>query len=250
MRILSPLPVLLLLAACSPAGESTPRTDVAGVSEGVTYLRGVESEYSMPLEKLSSREVLAPDTAMRDALIAGDGEYYVAAALFRHAEYLTLDLIVLNHSESSLKIDRSDLRIVDSKGNWLSPVDDYEDAYLYGLRGKQDDASALAFYDAPTNALSQESMMSPDVIGGTGSTQWKSGPSGQSAPNRRPVGSDAEWHGAADQLHLAPNAPSAVTVKSQEGRAFWGYWQAEALEFPLTAFVMLEDRHLIFEFDR
>lgn len=242
--------VLTLVAACSPSGTSTPRTEVEGGREEVTYLRGVESEYSMRLEDLSSEELLGSDTAMREALIAGDGDYYVAAALFRHDDYLTLDLIVLNHSADDLQIERSDLRLVDERGQWLTPVEDFDGAYRYGLRGKRANTSVAAFFDAPTSGLSKESVISPDVMEGTGSSQWKSRTRSEIPRTRRPVGDDTTWRGATDPVQRSPNAPDVLTVGSREGRAYWGYWRAEGLSPPLTAFVMLEDRHLIFRFDR
>jgi hypothetical protein len=245
MRIASSLLIVILsLAACSPAGGPRPRTD----ADGVTYLRGVESEYSMRLDDLSSKDILAPDTAMRDALIAGDGEYYVAAALFQHEQYLTLDLIVLNHSKRPLEVDRSDLRIVDEQGDWLVPVDDYVDADQYGLRGKGTVQTSSSLLDAPSSASSNESTVSTEAV--DGATQWKSGFAKEPPRNRRIPGADAAWRGAADPLQRAPNAPPVLRVASQEGRAYWGYWEAKDITYPLTAFVMLDDRHLIFRFDR
>lgn len=234
------LMTVLLLAACSAPGPAT-QTDA-----NLNYLEGIETDYSMRLEDLPGSDTLDPDTAMREALIAGDGDVFVAAALFQRGRYVTMDLIVLNHTEDIVHIERGDLRIVDHEGHWLSPVQDWNGAEDHGLRAKSYRSVQPMPYDT-TSDLSG-TFFDPSAMESAGAARKAiRQPSANRIPrNARQV--DTAWHNGSDGE--AANTPQEVDIPGREGGTYWAYWEAEDVSYPLTAFVMLEGRHMVFRFQK
>ena len=124
-----------LLAACS-AGGSHPQSDPSASQSGEGSLEGVTSEYSIRLSEMPNYENLDSDSAMKDGLIAGDEAVHVAAAAFRQGEYYALDLIVNNRGALPMSVERDDVRLVDSAGQWMTPVQDFSRADELGIRGR------------------------------------------------------------------------------------------------------------------
>lgn len=244
-RISKALVFTLLFCGCASANRNAqidPSTS-GGESES---LPGVTSEYSVRLSEMPNYDALAPDSVMKEGLVAGDNSLHVAAAAFRVGSFYGLDLIVTNRENQALELSRDDLRMVDSKGQWLEAVNDFHGAELCGLRGKS--AREKASY-ANDNLGLDGSEYGGDTLG------YSSGLSSGKGEAQRPVGSPSwgtQGSGATpnDWSTVAPVAPYRLEVPAQEGRAWWAYWQADhAPVFPVTAFVTVQGRHLIFVFD-
>ncbi len=235
--------LVLVLAGCS-ASKGGVQHDPAEV-EGATTLSGVTSDYSIRLAELPRYEELGPRSSMLEGLVAGDKTVHVAVAAFEVTPYLALDLIVNNLQNIPLRIDRSDVRLVDSKGQWMSPVDDFPGAEKYGLRGRsyRPDPTVpydgLGLYDPETT---------PDAMGYASSPSTGKGSQNlPAAQSSRVNDSGPVYLGWNEQ---APTAPPTLKVPGGEGRAWWVYWRYEEEPvFPLTAFVTVEGRHMIFVFD-
>ncbi|HKI84056.1 MAG TPA: hypothetical protein VKA63_06955 [Candidatus Krumholzibacteria bacterium] len=244
-RISKAIAFTLLLCGCASANRNA-QTDPSASGGQSESLPGVTSDYSIRLSEMPNYDALAPDSVMREGLVAGDNALHVAVAAFRVGTFYGLDLIVTNREDKELEISRDDLRMVDSKGQWLEAVSDFHGADLCGLRGKSARENSNYAHD---NLGLDGPEYSGDTLGyaggvstGKGEVQapvsslaWKTQGSGV-APN--------------DWSTVAPVAPYRLEVPAQEGRAWWAYWRADrAPAFPVTAFVTVEGRHLIFVFD-
>lgn len=243
----STLLAIALLVGCAPHGPTV------GTDPGVTYLEGVETEYSYRIEDLPGSEVLGPDTSMQKGLIAGDGEVYVATALFESDGYLTMDLIVLNHTGEEIQLARDDLKLVDHRGRWLTPVGDWRGAEQVGLRGKTQANRSATWTGGPDPAFDSPvpggSLVDPGSMDAEMGNRQKM-PTDQRT-NARPRSVTPErWDPPVDPRRDRAGATSELVVDPHAGRTWWAYWQAHDLAYPLTAFVMLEDRHLVFRFQR
>ena len=167
----------MVLAGCSATtGGVHHDPDHSG---DMQTLKGVTSEYSIRLSELPKYDELDDDSSMLDGLVAGDKAVHIAVSAFEVKSYLALDLIVNNRQNLPLEIERADVRLVDSKGQWMVPVEDFPGADQYGLRGKsyRPDPNVpydgLGLYDPDT---------APDALGygsssarGKGSTQLPEG---------------------------------------------------------------------------
>lgn len=233
--------LLLALAGCAGTG---PR-DVQTALLDVHYLSGVETPTARRLAGISTEETLPADSAMRDALIAGDESFWVTATLFRRGDYYTLDMILLNREDEAVQIAREDIRLVDRQGRWLEAIEDWPGAEEAGLRGRSRRGEPRFVYDTPVARPASFSSMSYDP-GRSGGTKGNGGSARM--PSSLGYNPPVEWRGGFAEV--APEALDHVEVGSQEGRAYWAYWAAEEVEFPLTAFIMLDDRHVMFQFDR
>jgi len=232
--------LLLLMAGCA----STGTRDVQTALLDVHYLEGVETPQARRLAGISDEEGLPADSAMREALIAGDERFWVTATLFRRGDHYTLDMILLNRDDEAVRVVREDVRLVDATGRWLEPVDDWPGAESVGLRGRSRRDAPRFVYDTPTARGTSFRSMSYDP-GRSGGAKGSGGTG--SVPASMDYTPPVEWRGGIEEVALL--AVDHVDVGPQEGRAFWAYWSAEEVRFPLTAFVMLEDRHVVFRFE-
>jgi hypothetical protein len=240
------LVALVLLAGCAPHGTAP------GNDPSVTYLDGVETEYSYRLENLPGSEVLGPDTSMRNGLIAGDGEVFVASALFESDGYFTMDLIVLNHTDVPVHLERKDVRLVDHKGRWLKPVGDWRGAEHVGLRGKSQASRSAQWTGGPDPAFDASprygSLVDPGSMDGEMGNRQKT--PADTAPRNRLKPTQRRWDPPVEGATDPAGAPQELVVDGNVGRTWWAYWQGQDVAYPLTAFVMLEGRHLVFRFQR
>lgn len=242
-------PLLVTFLACSPA--PAPPTTVAPATSA-EYLRGVETEWSVPIDRLGDLDLLGPDSVMREALVAGDRELLLAATVFRVDDVYTLDLVVLNKTGSGLRLERGDLHLVDAEGRWLSPLPDHAAGVDHGLRGRGRAGSTTS--SAP--------LVLYDLFDPTRDAR-KTGPSArvqasltkEVAPrvDERDRREDPLRHGAVD-VELKSDgvlraSPVAVQVHDEDGKVFWGYFRDEAPRLPLTAMVMVDGQQYLFRFD-
>lgn len=245
-RALGLVGLCLAAAACSP---NTSSVDTDPAAAAPSYLDGVETDYTHRIEKLDSEQQLSPDTVMRNALIAGDGEIFVTSAMFTQGAYFALDLIVLNHGAEPLELSRKEFLLVDSAGNWLTPVEDFDGAGSRGLRGLRDQeerSTASFLYESP-DLLASSNGNAPFL----GQDERAKGTSLPRSGAARPRGGNLTWRGFKGSDAVTPNAPPTLSVEPDQGRPYWAYWRSEdAPQFPVTAFIMLGDRHMVFEFDQ
>lgn len=234
----------LLLLGCGPA--ATPETDP---TTDIDYLRGVDSAHSVRLTTLGDTKILGPDSAMQEALVAGDEELLVAATVFRHGADFTLDLIVINHSELPVSIDRASLHLVDAEGRWLTPIRDWDGAHRYGLRGNQNPDGPVMVYELPEQELEFDQSMALEASRSVPQARpTKSEP----PPDRRRRRNQADDYDDLTTADLdAPlSTPRGVRVRPGASRAFWTYFEGQDIEYPITAVVMLEEHQLLFHYER
>ena len=234
-----------VLAGCSATTRGVHHDPAQ--AEGVMTLTGVTSDYSIRLAELPKYDELDSDSSMREGLVAGDKAVHVAVAAFEVKSYLALDLIVNNREDLPLEIERADVRLVDSKGQWMVPIDDFPGAEQYGLRGRSYHPDPNVPYDG---LGLYDSDATPDALGyhSVSSNGKSSRQIPVSEPSSRVQGNGpiyTSWNGQ------APVAPQTLKVPGGEGRAWWVYWRHDREPaFPLTAFVTVEGRHMIYIFDK
>lgn len=238
------LGLILVFAGC--ASQSGPQP-AANPESGTNYFVGVESEFSRALSSLPTDERLPPSSVMHEALIAGDGEVFVTATLYRAGAHVAMDMIVLNHSEDAVELSRNEVRLVDSSGRFFENVDDFDGAESFGLRSKRARQPSAPLYSGPVDVRMPEPYQRMAAL----ETREQKGVPPQatnSAPQRDPLRDIQPMPSVGS---VVPNAPAVMYVAPQQGRAYWVYWsQVEEPVFPLTAFVMLGDRHVQFQFDQ
>jgi hypothetical protein len=242
-RLRHALLLLTALAAGCAGGGPRPRTDVA--ADGSTdYLQGVSSDYSIRLSEMPNHEALGEDTALRQGLIAGDREIHVAAAAFRRAGHYALDLIVNNRTDLPMELQRGDVRLVDAQGRWLQPVTDFPGAEDLGLRGKSARRTSTFPYDGL--GLYDPVQEGEPMAYATTQPAAKGNPGDPHGATASPARGLVHF----DWETTTPTAPERLAVPAGEGRAWWAYWRADAEPvFPLTAFVTVEGKHMIFLFE-
>jgi hypothetical protein len=235
--------LLFGVAAC--ATQPAPKTQ--SNVDAPHYLRGLESEYVLRLDSLPAEQGLPRDSVMHEALISGDGDVYITAAIFRSDDMLGMDLIVLNHFDEAIELGRADLKLVDGDGRFLRAVEDFAGADELGLRSRRKRGTK----DLPAPTPPEWASSTPSSgVGDMDASEYKS----QRAPVSRPMPNSAslnDWGQLSTRSEAgAPNVPERIRVGADEGRAYWAYWQAGGkLAYPLTAFVTLGDRHVMFQFE-
>ncbi len=243
------LVLALSLAACASSGPGL-RTDSDTARRSPSYLRGVSGESSIRIDQVRGSDLLGEDSSMREGLIAGDATIHVAAAMFRCGEFYTLDLIVLNHTDRPMVVHHGDFTVVDHNGRWLTPVSDWNGASEVGLRTKMKARKEPLF-------AASGSLGGNEVAGGSASAYNLSSAAGTKSPADRPgTGAPRASGMGTDPISnlssevRVPNAPATIHVDGNSGRSYWAYWRADEVAYPLTAFMMLDNRHIVFLFDR
>lgn len=237
----------LLVGATGCATSSAPHPKFTTDPNAPKYFQGLESEYVVRLTSLPDEKSLPEDSVMREALLSGDGDLYVSAALFRSGDKLCMDLIVLNHADEPIEIGRGNLRLVDGEGRFFELVEDFEGADQYGLRSRRKRSEKNLPAVAPPEWSSESLASDPSDLSGTSGKAVRT-------PTPRPMPSSArltDWGQLSNRPEAgAPNVPERIRVDAEQGRAYWAYWRGGgSLHFPLTAFVTLGERHLMFQFE-
>jgi hypothetical protein len=245
-RVSTAIVLTLLFCGCASTNQQA-RTDLSTSGGASETLAGVTSDYSIRLSEMPNYEELGPNSVMRDGLVAGDQTLHVAVSAFHVDAFYGLDLIVTNRQDRPLEITRDDLRLVDAKGQWLEAVSDFHGADQCGLRGKSARENSNYAHD---NLGLDGQEYSGDSLGyasGLGSGKGE-----QQAPVANPSWKNQDrGFTPNDWSTVPPMAPSRLEIPPQAGRAWWAYWRADhAPTYPMTAFVTVEGRHLIFVFER
>ncbi len=242
---------LIVLAGCAKA--PSPNTD-PGPGDAV-YLRGVETEYSVPIASLGDLDLLGPESVMRQALVAGDRDVLVAATTFAVDGVLTLDVIVLNRSDTGIDLARSDLHLVDAQGRWLTPRPDFDGGAGHGLRGRG--ARAAASPSSPVPGLFDTTRgIEPDGLAHREHPPLVASKRERRTPeDARRDRDDPERYatvdpGATVEDSAVMPSPTRVRVRPDDGKAFWGYFEPGDAQFPLTALVLIDGEQHLFRFER
>ena len=227
-RLASPILVLfgILLGGCASA---PPATTLSSSDTRPDYLRGVRSEYSVPIASLGDVDLLGGDSVMRDALVAGDADVVLAATAFEAEGVLTLDLVVLNRTERSLDLARSDLHLFDAEGRLIPQVDDVDAGMAWGLRGRgMEEADGRSV--APTEVFGPGWDADAMALGAElprAEVRTKYEPASQASRREEndalrrvedaiPVHATDEWR---PQV-----SPRSVRVRPDDGKVFWAYF--------------------------
>jgi len=242
---------LILVAGCSNA--PSPETD-PGLGDA-DYLRGIETEYSVPIAELGDLDLLGPESVMRQALVAGDRDVLVAAATFEVDGVLALDVIVLNRSDTEIDLTRSDLHLVDAEGRWLTPKPDFEGGATYGLRGRGARASdgpgpqVHGLFDT-TRGIDPDGLAYREYPLRSGS-KLESRKASDTRRDREDLRRYATVEpGAATSRTEVMPSPTRVRVRPDDGKAFWTYFEPAGARFPLTALVLIDGEQHLFRFER
>lgn len=237
---------LLALGACATA----PRGSSAPAVGGVDYLHGVDTPYSVHLDRLGDRDLLGQDSVMREAMIAGDDRFFVAATAFRVEGVITVDLVLVNHSGQDRAVRRDELHVVDAAGRWLPSLDAWPEGKRYGLRGSLRREPTVPVYAMPDRGLEGTFALQRFAQGGDrGTTPRKTVV--EHPPQRRPVDErDRVWRVDAPEAedHFE-GALRAVRIPDGEGRVFWGYFEAGEVQYPLSVVLMNGDEQLVYRFE-
>ncbi len=239
-RLYLTLLVVPLLAACASSPSVRTPSDPS-------YLEGLDSEYSIRADQIQTESFTKLIRELPEALVAGNEDLTVVASVFRKGPYLTVDMVVYNHGSEDLELHRSDLYVLDFMGNRLEPVADWKGAENYGLRGRLRKSSEYVYYGGK--------QLTPRAYGQE--TQAPPGKSANSDPSEFPLSSLGDAGTDLDMVmepveirHYDMGAPATLVVKPGEKKAYWAYFKADRLTFPLTATVRIDGKRLVFRFDR
>lgn len=235
---------LLLLSACSQAPE--PRSHYSQAQP----LEGIESAWSVRLDRVGDVRILGSDSAMKDALLAAGDSVYVAATSFEVDGVFGVDMIIVNHSDRELVLDREDVHLLDAEGRWLDPVASAPAAAAAGMQGRPySGADTERVYELPdrTDQLDRDLVLAETGVDDLSRPRKTPQRSRDRLPRR-----DEETPEAAvpEMEEDQPPVVTAVRIAPGEGKAFWAYFRADAPPMPLTALVVLEEQQLGFKFGR
>ncbi len=238
-RLYLTLLVVPLLAACA---TSTP----VRTPHDPSYLEGLDSEYSIRADEIQTESFDKLCRELPEALVAGNEDLTVVASVFRKGEFLTVDMVVHNHGSEKLLLNRSDMYVVDFMGDRLEPVDDWKGAENYGLRSQVRKNSEYVYlggkqvvprtYGHTTPAGGGKSM-------GSQSSDFSSSGLGDAGTDLDMLTEPVELH------HYDVSAPETLVVEPGQKKAYWAYFKADELQFPLTAVVRIDGKRLVFRFD-
>jgi len=227
--------MLLLLVACASTREGPPRGDP-------TYLEGITTRYSIRLDELRP-QATHRHADLPGAVVAGDETITATGSLMREGPYLALDLVIQNRGDQTLVLHRENLKLRDNLGTRLAAVADFEGAEHLGLRGQA------------TQRVAQG--LQPDLTVGTTTAAPSPLTLRSEAPRKqtpretgdRPVASsDPRGWGSDVTAEARAAAPEAIFLDPGEHRAYWAYWMAESVEYPLFVMIHLDGRSLLMKF--
>ena len=238
---------LVLLIGCAQAPTLT--TD----NTAPDYLRGVDSAYSVRLSELGDTDLLGAESSMQNALVGGDEELFVAASAYRSGDIFGVDLVLVNHSGAPVVFERGDLHLVDAEGRWLEPLSDWAGGARHGLRAGATASASTPVVEVPDRDSEFDSFHTLNEIDPS-ATSTATRPRKTSAldrDRRRPDDDRQRFDSNSEDVGdgLA-GALRAVRVPDGEGRVFWGYFEAVAPAFPITAVVMIDGEQIVYRFDR
>ena len=229
------LVVPLLLTACASSKPASSPADAP-------YLQAVSSDYSTRTDELQSAAFDNLRMELPESLVAGNQELTVAAAMFEKGDYFTVDLVIHNHSDEPLMINRADMYVIDYMGSRLDPVRDWSGAENYGLRSAVSKETEYAYLEGKDHVPGSYSQ-------GTGSGGGKAGDTGGSIPVYD-EGSELDMLTEPVELkHSEVVAPPTMTIEPGQKRPYWAYFTSHEVVFPISAVVRMDGKRLIFRFE-
>ncbi|HKK70660.1 MAG TPA: hypothetical protein VKA86_05535 [Candidatus Krumholzibacteria bacterium] len=228
------LPVLAACATTAPVDVDTRQDDGR-----IVYLDGMTTRYAVKVDELPAAKRPKHDRLI-NAVVAGDASMTAAASLYRCESVYTLDLVLHNHGETPLAIDRGQIKLYDRDGVPLTPLLDWADGIDHGLRAEQ---ATIAAYEI----ISAEQRTDG---GGAAGIQGK-GDTGLGVAEPTPVtsGSASAWDTDLRLVQRTVTLPAVVTVSPDRHAPYWAYWKTEDAEFPLTATIRVGDKRMVMQFD-
>lgn len=227
--------LLPVLAACSTTAPVDVPTD-ASVGR-VVHLDGVTTRYAVCLDELPAAQ-RSQYASLQNAVVAGDASMTAAASLYLSDGVYTLDLVLCNHGDQLLALERAHIKLYDGMGDPLEALTDWEGGVEHGLRAEQTTVTA---YDLPGSSAP---------------------PPGGSVPGRAPkgapeVGPDPTFGTPAttifaEDLRVVREdvaLPRVVTVSSGRHVPYWAYWRARDAAGPLRVTLRVGDRRMVFQFE-
>lgn len=200
------------------------------------YFDGVTTRFAVCAEELP--EDRKPDyKSLRNAVIAGDASLTAAASLFYSDGVYTLDLVLCNHGDGSVELDRSNIKLYDASGIPLEIVPEWADGAEYGLRAEQSTVTAYEMLGRDTGVRSVPASTSPRL--GKGEVVSTPMDLGSGSP-----GFDREVRVVQQDIRL----PKTIRVTPQHHVTYWAYWRARDEKGPMRVTLRVGDRRMVMEF--
>jgi len=225
--------LLPVLAACSTTGTVDVTSDPA--SGKPVYFDGVTTRFAVCAEELP--EDRKPDyKSLRNAVIAGDASLTAAASLFYSDGMYTLDLVLCNHGDGPVVLDRSNIKLYDASGIPLEIVPEWADGAGYGLRAEQTTVTAY------------------EMLGRDTGTQLApvSTPSGKGQVESAPMDLGSGTPGFDREIRVVErdfDLPKSIRVTPKHHVPYWAYWRARDEKGPMRVTLRVGDRRMVMEFE-
>jgi len=248
------IPTLAMLLALAACATTAPRQVNEPDANAPIYLQGITTRYSLRLDE--ALQSVHRESALPGGLLAGDESLTLRAALYRSGDSFGLDLVLTNHEEHRIRLDRSKILIRDNAGRRLEPTHGYAGAEQHGLRGRtlarldrEDvsvprDESTLAAQRPAREA--QPSAGRKSTVGALTASTPAPPETGQTAP-------DAVWIQRDAGPQLTTELPEIVEVDPEKTRTYWTYFSAQELDggvqYPLYVTVSVNGRKMLLKFE-
>jgi hypothetical protein len=224
--------LLPLLAACS----TTAPVDVKTFDDDhAVYFEGVSTRYALSVDELRTSSPLA-DSRLPRAVVAGDASITTAASLFRCGDVFTLDIILHNHGEAPVVIDRSKIELFDANGARLTPLLDWSPGTEFGLRADQSTVRTYAH-------LQSDAQHNRSEVAATTTKRATTTPTAASSDD-----TGSAWIGDMALVRETVTLPATLDVSPGRHRPYWAYWRAEGPLSKLTAVITVDDKRMMLEF--
>lgn len=248
------IPTLAMLLALAACATTAPRQVSEPDANAPAYLQGITTRYSLRLDE--ALQSAHRESALPGGLLAGDESLTLRAALFRSGEFYGLDLVLSNHEEHRIRLDRSKILLRDNAGRRLEPTHGYAGAEQHGLRGRTlarlDREDVPVPRDESTLAAQRPAREAPPSAGRKTNTGALTA-STTRAPDPVPSAPDAVWFQYDNGPQLTTELPQIVDVDPEKTRTYWTYFSAEGLaggvQYPLYLTVSVNGRKMLLKFE-
>lgn len=239
------LPLLAACATTAPVGEARVATSPDGE---LVYLQGVTTRYSVRLDELRAKQGRSRVDRLPHAVVAGDATMTVAGSLMRHPDAFVLDLVVRNHGDQSLELDRAQITLTDDEDRLLTPRSDWARGVDYGLR-------AMHVRDRGSRHMGTDHQAGQAGVRGDNTrltTKPQVVPATRSQSPALKVGEtpmDVTWITDLSIQKDLVSVPTKLAIAPGEGTTYWAYWNADTVSFPLTVSVRIGGKRMLLRFD-
>lgn len=239
------LPLLAACATTAPRGEGRMATSSDGEA---VYLQGVTTRYSVRLDELRAQQGRSRVDRLPNAVVAGDATMTVAGSLFRHPDVFALDLVIRNHGNEPIEIDRALITLTDDEDRLLTPLTDWAAGVDYGLRAMHVRNHGYRHMSADHQAGQA------GVRGGEtrATTKAETVPLTRTQSPALKVGEtpmDVSWITELSLQRELVSVPSKLAVGPGAGTTYWAYWSADTVSYPLTVSVRVGGKRMLLRFE-